>query len=581
MLQVTYHELTSREILFMRRFPHTYLIPLLLPGFLLTLACTPDSEPADEGTPLGGTGSDAGAPLGGSSPGGASSESGTGGITESANGGTSTGGIPVDANGGTSTGGIPVDANGGTSTGGIVGGTGGDPATGGVPEGTGGDLATGGVGAVGTGGVEPTGGAGPAGSGGAVATGSTGGTATGGIIDREQAPYPEADPSDCGESWRLVDNVCCAQYCADDDRSESCTECGGNESQLCIAVDAQACKSGKWPETHAVSADEPWHYSRSTHFGLTAAGACAYGLYSLCSSAIDSGSEFQERCTAFCTAYPDLCADPPGVTLRGNYAAPQGNYYTQFWPSLPGDLDNYLACGECFEVVHTHPDGTDYQPGETGYTPPLVLQVVDSCPCAPNSKWCCGAGRNHCGEVSDYTYGCPLPAGVPDPAPDRDPLPDESIHLDLSSIAMARLQSGEPMGTITDGVIPIRYRRVPCPVVGNTYIWLHPAGEPYWFSLSVVNSAGLGSIVSVEAQLPSGEWIHLQRDMNYTSSRPQERYGAWMTPQGVGPFELPVSLRLTSPSGEAIVAAGVIQSWEPADPAMRETYYIDTGVQFQ
>jgi hypothetical protein len=87
--------------------------------------------------------------------------------------------------------------------------------------------------------------------------------------------------------------------------------------------------------------------------------------------------------------------------------------------------------------------------------------------------------------------------------------------------------------------------------------------------------------VSVEAQLPSGEWVALGRDANYTSSRPQERYGSWMTPQGVGPFELPVTLRLTSPSGEALVAEDVIESWEPADPSMRETYYIDTGVQFE
>ncbi len=557
----------------MRRFPPVHFCRLLLPGFSLTLACTASSGPTDGGTPLGGTASDAQGPLGGSSPGGATGGTSTGGVPEGTGGDLATGGVGAGGTGGVG----PTGGVGAAGSGGATGGT----STGGVPGGTGGDLATGGVGAGGTGGVGPTGGVGAAGSGGTGATGSTAGAATGGIIDREQAPYPEADPSDCGGSWRLVDNVCCAQYCADDDRSESCTECGGNESESCIAVDAKACKSGKWPETHAVSDDEPWHDSRSTHFGLTAAGACAYGLYSLCSSAIDLGSEFQERCSAFCTAYPDLCADPQGVTLRGNYAAPQGNYYTQFWPSLPGDLDNYLACGECFEVVRTRPDGSEYQPGEEGHTPPIVLQVVDSCPCAPNSKWCCGAGRNHCGEVSDYAYGCPLPAGVPDPAPDRDPLPDESIHLDLSSIAMARLQSGEPMGAISDGVIPIRYRRVRCPVVGNTYIWLHPAGEPYWFSLSVVNSAGLGSIVSVEAQLPSGEWIHLERDGNYTSSRPQERYGAWMTPQSAGPFELPVSLRLTSPSGEAIVAESVIMSWEPADPAMRETYYIDTGVQFE
>jgi hypothetical protein len=61
----------------------------------------------------------------------------------------------------------------------------------------------------------------------------------------------------------------------------------------------------------------------------------------------------------------------------------------QFWGSQPGDLDNYLSCGECMEMVMTKPDGTLYQVGETGYTPPLVVTIVDSCPCDANPKWCC------------------------------------------------------------------------------------------------------------------------------------------------------------------------------------------------
>lgn len=403
--------------------------------------------------------------------------------------------------------------------------------------------------------------------------------ATAGAPHRDPAPYPEADPADCG-NWALVDNVCCPQYCSDDPTSESCDECGV-DSETCVPVDSKGCVSGQWPEVHSVTDDEPWHYSRSTHFGLTAAGACSFGLYSLCSDAVTLDSGLQAQCDAFCANTPDLCADPAGITLRGNYAAPSGNYYTQFWSSLPGDNDNYLSCGECFELVRTKKDGTDYEPTEAGYTPPVVLQIVDSCPCSANSKWCCGSGRDHCGEISDYSYGCPLPPGPPDPPADHDPLPNESIHLDLSDIAMGRLQSGDPNGAMPDGVIPTRYRRVPCPVVGNLHIWLHPSGGEYWFSVSVVNAAGLGSIVAVEARMPSGEWVAMTRDTNYTSSRPQERYGSWVMPQGAGPFELPVTMRFTSPSGEAIVAEGVIQSWTPADESQTETYYIDTGVQFQ
>jgi hypothetical protein len=339
--------------------------------------------------------------------------------------------------------------------------------------------------------------------------------------------------------------------------------------------------SGEWPEVHSVSTAEPWHFSRSTHFGLTSGGACGFGMYGLCTTRFRfTDAALAAQCDAFCKAYPALCTDPSGTTLRGNFAAPQGNYYTQFWPSLPGDRDNYLSCGECYELVRTRKDGTEYQPGEAGFTPPITLQVVDSCPCTANSKWCCGSGRDHCGEVSDFKYGCQLPPAPPDPPVDHDPLPNESIHLDLSDIAMARLQTGDANGTMVDGVIPTKYRRVPCPVVGNTYIWLRSGAGPYWFALSVVNVSGLGSVVKVEAQLPSGDWVALQRDSNYTSARPQERYGAWVLPQGAGPFALPLSLRITDPSGRAIVASDVIKAWAPANASQAETYYIDTGAQF-
>lgn len=70
---------------------------------------------------------------------------------------------------------------------------------------------------------------------------------------------------------------------------------------------------------------------RSTHYGLSSAGACGFGLYSLCTSVSTSWIDTMlgDTCTAFCTAYPLLCEDPSNVTLRGNFAAPNGDYYTQ------------------------------------------------------------------------------------------------------------------------------------------------------------------------------------------------------------------------------------------------------------
>lgn len=397
-------------------------------------------------------------------------------------------------------------------------------------------------------------------------------------VTRTQAARPAGNQEDCGK-WALTDGVCCAQYCKNDNKSESCDGCGGPGSAECEVVNAKACTSGQWPEVGSVSDSESWHYSRSTWFGFTASGACAFGLYGICTTKHKFDTGLAEQCGAFCKAYPDLCKDPPNITLHGNIAAPQGNYYSQFWSSLDGDYDNYLSCGECFEIMRTQKDGTEYQPGDPGYTPPIVFQVVDSCPCAANSKWCCGSGRDHCGEVSDFKYGCPTPPS-PTPPADHDPTVDESVHFDLSPIAMARLQTGDSAGFIVDGVIPTKYRRIPCPVPGNMYFWLQPQGNEYYFALSVVNMGGLGAAAKVEARLPDGTWVALKRNSNYTLSRPQERYGTWALPQNSGVFELPITIRVTDGGGHAVVAEGAIKAWAPADASMRETYFIDSGVQF-
>ncbi|KAL6826662.1 Non-catalytic module family expansin [Trichoderma camerunense] len=387
-------------------------------------------------------------------------------------------------------------------------------------------------------------------------------TDTATVAPHSQSPYPSIAASTCG-SWTLVDNVCCPSYCATDDTSEFCT--GGC---TCATPPSADCKSGTmYPEVHHVTSNETWHYSRSTHFGLTSGGACGFGLYGLCTKGSVTASwtdpMLGSTCDAFCTAYPLLCKDPTGTTLRGNFAAPNGDYYSQFWSSLPGALDNYLSCGECIELIQTKPDGTDYAVGEAGYTDPITLEIVDSCPCSANSKWCCGPGADHCGEI-DFKYGCPLPA--------------DSIHLDLSDIAMGRLQGN---GSLTNGVIPTRYKRVPCPKLGNVYIWLRNGGGPYYFALTAVNTNGPGSVTKIEIKgAGTDTWVALEHDPNYTSSRPQERYGSWVIPQGSGPFNLPVGIRLTSPTGEQIVNEQAIKTFTPPATADPNFYYIDIGVQF-
>jgi hypothetical protein len=464
----------------------------------------------------------------------------------------------------------------------------------------------------GLGGVEPSGGRqASGGSGGATVTGGAGGSSSGNRDAAADAPIgsggdaqdaPKKDDvhtqaarpalsSDACGNWTATEGVCCAQYCSNDNTSESCDKCGGKGAAQCQVVNAKACTSGQWPEVHQVSDNEDFHYSRSTHFGTAPSGACRFHHYGMCSATVKlPDTARQKECDAFCKWYPDLCKDPAGITLRGNFAAPQGNYYTQFWSSLPGDYDNYLSCGECFQIERTQDDGTVRQSGAGGYTPPIVLQVADSCPCSANSKWCCGSGRDHCGEVDGkFKYGCPLPPGPPAPPADHDPLPNESIHFDLDDVAMARLQTGDPAGPTNDGVIPTRYKRVPCPVVGNIHVAMevnYDAAQAalgvYYIALDVVNMAGPGAPTRVEAQLPSGEWVELIRDPNYKLFRPQERTGTWATPQGKGPYTLPVSLRITDGSGRSVTAKDAIKTWEPADKSQifDQVWFIDLGVQF-
>ncbi|KAJ3205456.1 hypothetical protein HDU82_005180 [Entophlyctis luteolus] len=343
--------------------------------------------------------------------------------------------------------------------------------------------------------------------------------------------------------------------------------CGGRR---CVAPPSEVGKSGDiYGLVGPVSASETFHYSRSTHFGLTNGGACGFGLYALCTKSANlTAATLDTTCGPFCAAYPQLCADPTNTTLRGNLAAPNGNYYSQFKANLGGsNLDNYLSCGECFQVIRTKPDGTDYAVGEDGYTPPITLEIADSCPCTSNSKWCCGPGFDHCGEVSDFKYGCPLPAG--------------SMHLDLSDFAMARLQSGSPDASIGEGVVPTRYKRVACPKPGNVYMWLRAGGKPSYFALSIVNTAGAGGVVGVDISPDGGTtWVAMTHDPNYSESRPQERYGAWVVPSGTGPFNPPVAMRVTSSAGEQWINTYAITTFSSPSNIDPSWWYIDLGFQF-
>ena len=171
-------------------------------------------------------------------------------------------------------------------------------------------------------------------------------------VAHSQSPYPSTSACTGNACTENVNNVV---YCSNQNESQSCgSDCTGT----CTTPPAADSKSGTmWrPEVHNVTDDPNWHYSvgaylqrsyfyimidyfkqRSTHYGITSAGACGFGLYGLCTSSSEAwvGTMLGDSCTAFCTAYPTLCQDPAsGPTLRGNFAAPTGDYYTQVSPNL-------------------------------------------------------------------------------------------------------------------------------------------------------------------------------------------------------------------------------------------------------
>jgi hypothetical protein len=78
----------------------------------------------------------------------------------------------------------------------------------------------------------------------------------------------------------------------------------------------------------------------------------------------------------------------------------------------------------------------------------------------------------------------------------------------------------------------------------------------------------------------STTWTALLHDPNYTSSRPQERYGAWTIPQGSGPFNVPIAMRITNPAGQQIANMNAITSFTAPATAPPGWNYIDLGVQF-
>ena len=147
-------------------------------------------------------------------------------------------------------------------------------------------------------------------------------------------------------------------------------------------------------------------------------------------------------------------------------------------------------------------------------------------------------GSAHCGECLRVTgpLGSTI-VKVTDECPDCD-----HSELDMSQGAFAKI------GALPDGVIPISWQRVDCPVSGGFKLQVKDGVNPYWFTLLADDTRqGIASIRAKEHS--SSVWQPLTRldygYFNFTSSAPAG-------------LSFPLSIELTSLSGEVLQLADAI-----------------------
>jgi len=336
------------------------------------------------------------------------------------------------------------------------------------------------------------------------------------------------------------------------------------DGQCPSPIPESECLAGTWPDADK-DINGGWLPSRSTHYGGTSGGACGFGNTPNC---WNPGNP--------CPGVPDVIANSP---YAGLYTAPQGNYYAQ----LGKFPDDYLSCGECMEIRCVDTQCT--------YRDPITVQIADACPCFCNTKWCC-SNYSDCTELGPDLDGHPHCGKSPNGVWDTD-----SLHLDLSDYAMSMLSSGSKTSGNLPGVINTMFRRVSCPAKGNIYLQLSqsvsvakncytvypqpPRDCFYYLSTSVINVVGYGAVESVSVNatiiqngaLVTSEVV-MRRDPDSPSDRPQEQFGAFVSPQNVAIF-FPINFKLTNRLGKTLYT----KSYDSAD-TWPTGLYIDTGVQY-
>ena len=157
-----------------------------------------------------------------------------------------------------------------------------------------------------------------------------------------------------------------------------------------------------------------------------------------------------------------------------------------------------FACGACFEI---------------------------KCVNEPNWQWCIkGAGSI----IVTATNFCPPNYSKPDGNWCNPPLK----HFDLTMKMFTKI------AIYRAGIVPVRYRRVPCIKMGGVKFELR--GNPYWLLILVYNVANAGDVSSVSIKGSKSGWLPMSKNWGQN----------WLT--GVNLVGQSLSFRMTTSDGKTL-----------------------------
>ena len=264
------------------------------------------------------------------------------------------------------------------------------------------------------------------------------------------------------------------------------------------------------------------------------------------------------------------------TAYAGFYAAPQGDYYCQ--------LGDYLSCGECIELKC-------YDDSCKIINNTIIINIADSCPCKPNQKWCCDK-YSDCNELPSDIDGHPHCA-----VSNNGLWTNNSIHLDLCDTAFFMLTTGDRNGTPKSGIVNTLMRRVSCPVVNNSNVYIvfdqsakyddncytvnnEPSKPCFrYLAFNIYNVRGYGGIQNVTMKaglIENNELVYKEFSVNHITAingQDQEQYGNYVGPNSVSIY-FPVQFIITDRGGRN-VSTNLIGNFSTGIP----TWY-DIGSQF-